>query len=738
MEQVGREEMEFDIHRYLQLIGRRKWIIVGFTGLLSAAVAVGTAYQPKIYEATTSVLAGNEAPRLLNFSDPLPQERFGDQTYLQTQGAILTSRTFLQGVVKRLMDENFYGKVSPGEREKRIQTAVAGLKPRVRVDLSPTSRVMEIVVSGIEPARIVKLSDTIAEEYVRSNLRNREEVADEAVTWLESQIKDQKMKLDAAEKALQTFKDKENIVGEGDDPLAAIGVSRLQDDYLTTRFQRQEKEARLEALKNSGRPSAGPAESPSAREALDHEVQSAFRDQLKKDYVATQLQYRDLSEKYGPDHPDIVALKDKMSRLAKQLESLETQEPKAGPAETGTAPEKVEDLRAEYTFLLNKEKFLARQLDSRQEEARKLSRTAVQFSLLKQEVEQSRQIFNDLMKRKDEAKLSSQIKNSSVVILDRAVPPKIPVRPKPFQNLMLALILGPMASIGLVIMVELLDRRVKTPQDASRFLQLPVLTVVPGSSVGKKKKKGKAPAAKPDDKMPLVTLHEPRSHAAECYRNLRTSILFSSGRPVPKSILVTSAVAGEGKSTTAANLAVVMAQSGLKTLLIDADLRRPAQQRYFARDPKRGIIRLLTEGARVEEAVQESGIQNLGLLLCNSIPKNPSEILGAERTRTVMEELASKYDVVIIDSPIVVSVPDALILASRAAAVVLVHRPGTSQRELVLHARLKLDEVNANILGLILNDVNVRSSGYLYPEYAYYGYGAEETEEGKKARKRKA
>ena len=237
--------------------------------------------------------------------------------------------------------------------------------------------------------------------------------------------------------------------------------------------------------------------------------------------------------------------------------------------------------------------------------------------------------------------------------------------------------------------------------------------------------------------MPLVTLSEPRSHAAECYRNLRTSILFSSGRPIPKSLLVTSAIAGEGKSTTAANLAVVMAQSGLKTVLIDADLRRPALQRYFARDPKKGILRLLTEGARVEESVQDSGVPSLSLLLCNTVPKNPSEILGTNRTREVIEELSAKYDVVIIDSPVVVSVPDALILASRSAAVLLVHRPGASQRELVRHAREKLDEVRANILGLVLNYVDIKSGRYLYPEYAYYGYGTEEQQAPAKERKRK-
>jgi capsular exopolysaccharide synthesis family protein len=267
-----------------------------------------------------------------------------------------------------------------------------------------------------------------------------------------------------------------------------------------------------------------------------------------------------------------------------------------------------------------------------------------------------------------------------------------------------------------------------------RYLRLPVLTVVPRAT-GKKRRK--LPVGQEGERPTLITLQQPRSHPAECYRNLRTSILFSSGRPVPKTVLVTSAVAGEGKSTTAANLAVVMAQSGLKTVLVDADLRRPSLQRYFPRDPKRGLLRLLSDGIRVEEAVQESGVDNLSLLLCNSVPQTPSELLGSERAREVIDLLSSRYDVVVIDSPVVISVPDALILASRAAAVILVHRPGASNRDMVRHAREKLDEVKANVLGLVLNNVDIESGRYLYPEYAYYGYGHEKNGEASKGREKK-
>ncbi len=239
---------------------------------------------------------------------------------------------------------------------------------------------------------------------------------------------------------------------------------------------------------------------------------------------------------------------------------------------------------------------------------------------------------------------------------------------------------------------------------------------------------------KEEGKARLVTIDEPKSHASECYRNLRTSILFSTGRPVPKTILITSAVGGEGKSTTSANLAVVMSQSGRKVLLVDADLRRPSQHRYFARKTSGGIVRLLKETCRPEDAVQRSFVDNLDVLLCHEVPGNPSELLGSERMREAMEYFRSRYEAVVIDSPVVISVPDTLILASRAEAVILVHRPDAAARDMVRHAREKLAEVKANILGLALNNVDLDSSRHAYSHHYYYGYGTEDEGKPRKGR----
>jgi succinoglycan biosynthesis transport protein ExoP len=725
MPEKVQQEQEFDLREYVQAVFRRKWVVVGFTAALSVLVAIGTALQPKVYEAKASVLGGREAPRLIDF-DPIPQDRFRERDYLKTQAAILTSRSLLQRAVKRLMKEGFYGQVAPGDVERRSMDLAKAVQLREKVVTAEDSQVIQITVEGGVPDRVARIANAIAEQYVADNLDQKRQMADQAVAWLEKKLAEAEASLKQSQTDLQAFKDREKITAPDEaDPFATMGLTRLNDDYLATHIQRMQVGSRIEALKKA-RSQAPPAGAPSAAQSLNAEIQKQMRASLQKEYVDGQLQLKDLSQRYGEQHPDIITLKARLAKLERELQSLD--EPEAVAAVEGAAlpTGNLADLAAEYDALLGKERVLSRTLESHKAETRNLSRTGVTYTLLKQSVDLNDKTYNDLLSRLNSARMSGELKVSGIQILDRAEVPRAPVEPQPVRNMIVAVLLGLVLGVGLVLLMDTLDRRVKSPQDAARYLHLPLLTVVPGIGLSQG-------VGRDEGKAQLVTIQQPRSHAAECYRNLRTSILFSSGRPVPRTILVTSAVAGEGKSTTAANLAVVMAQSGRKTLLIDADLRRPALQRYFMREGNRGLIRVLKEGCRVEEAAQASGIENLDLLLCHGIPSNPSELLGSDRMRGLVDGLKDRYEEVIIDSPVVISVPDAIILAARAEAVILVHRPGATDREMVRHAREKLDEVNANILGLVMNNVNLKSQGYQYAEYLYYGYGAEgETKKGRK------
>jgi capsular exopolysaccharide synthesis family protein len=708
-------ELEFDLQNYLRLIAGNKWIIIGFTVVLGIAMGIWSSLQPKLYQAQSSVLAGRELPRLLSFDDVLPGEQIRDMNYVQTQVAILTSRSFLQKAVKRLIVEGFYGKVEPKDLESKSRKLAKLMEPRIVVMPAGNSRVLKITVRGAFPDRVARIADAIAEEYVDSNLEKKQQMASQAVSWLESRLAEQKTKLGEAETALQAFKEQENIVAsDEEDPFSTLALGRLNEEYLTTRFQRMEREQRIEALKRASKPGPG-GEAPKATNALDAEVQAAVKEQMKKEYVAGQMQLRELAQRYGPDHPDILALRLKVDRIGEELKNMDAPDllaPTADPALKGAS---LAELQSDYTILKNKEDALANTLESHKAAVRNVGRVGVRYGFLKQEVEINRQTYNGLLQRLNETKLSGEIKNPAVMVLDKAEIPTTAVEPNVMRNVLLALVLGPVFSIGFVLLREHLDSRMKGPDDAGRTLGLPVLCVVPELP-------GAALSDKPNGTQPLLAVNEPRSHVAEMYRNLRTSILFSSGKGSIKTVLVTSAVAGEGKSTTAANLAAVMAQSGRKVLLIDADLRRPSLHRYFPREQGRGIVRLLTTDCAVEEAIQASSVENLDLLLCIGIPANPSELLGSERARLVLDQLKARYDLIVIDSPVLISVPDSVILAVRSDAVLMIHRPGSAERLLVRKARERLDEVDANVIGLVLNKVNLKKQGYRYPEYGYYGY----------------
>jgi capsular exopolysaccharide synthesis family protein len=719
------QEQEFDLRVYVQIILSRKWLILGFAATLVAVVAIGTSLQHKLYTAKATVLVGREAPRLINF-DPFPQERFRDRDYLKTQTAILTSRSHLEKVIRRLMEEGFYGKPTKEPDPAQVTSLAGALQARVVVTTIEDNQVIKIAVDGAVPDRVARLANAIAEVYANSSLDQKTDMAKLAVDWLQGRLEEARNDVAQAEAELREFKEKEKITSDDADPVAAMSFVRLNDDYQTAHFQRLGVESRIDALKRVR--SANKANTPS--QSLDQEVKKQMRDTLTREYLETQMQLKDLSQRYSAEHPDIIALKGKAERLQNGIRDLDEPDlPGQDPAVVPTG--NLADLQGEYSQLLARENALAAALAARKDESRNLSRSGVNFALLKQKVELKKSTYNDLQGRLTVARLAGELKTPSVQVLDRALPPGAPTQPQPVRNILVAIPMGLVLGIGLALLLDALDRRVKSPQDVARVLRLPLLTVVPGIGLGER-------VGRDEGKAKLVTIQQPRSHAAECYRNLRTSILFSSGRPVPRTIVVTSAVAGEGKSTTAANLAVVMAQSGRKVLLIDADLRRPALQRYFVRRESRGLIRVLKDGVKLEEAVQPSEVENLDLLLCHGIPSNPSELLGSDRMQALINEMKSRYDTIIIDSPVIISVPDAVILAARADAVVMVHCPKATDRDMVLFAREKLDEVNANILGLVMNRVDVKKGGYMYSNYMYYGYGTELSEAPQRRKEKKS
>ena len=331
-----------------------------------------------------------------------------------------------------------------------------------------------------------------------------------------------------------------------------------------------------------------------------------------------------------------------------------------------------------------------------------------------------------LLKRLKETNVAEENRMVSISVVDPAEVPKFPSKPRTRRNLMLAMVIGLMGGLGLAFFFEYLDNTVKTPEDVERYLNLPYLGPIPSFEV------------KTDDPaQDMVVLNSPKSSASESFRGLRTSILFSSAQQVPRVILVTSATAKEGKTLVSSNLAITMAQGGGKILILDCDMRRPRLHKLFkiSRDP--GMSNILIGEAAWEKMIRPTGIENLWVIPSGPIPPNPAELVSSDLMASLIETLRGQFDRVIIDSPPIMAVTDSVAMARLTDGLVMVVKVGTTARDVITGALRQLRDMNAKILGTVLNDIPFSKDHYYYSQHYYYYYGEEGQREKRKKLSRK-
>ena len=330
---------------------------------------------------------------------------------------------------------------------------------------------------------------------------------------------------------------------------------------------------------------------------------------------------------------------------------------------------------------------------------------------------QLRQSRTSLLQSLDNLKLAEAQSTNNLIVVETAAVPSSPIRPKTLQNTALAAVVGLMLAVGVAFLVEYLDDTVKTPAQVDALLGLPVIGVL---------------ARLPQNALEAgpIAKTEPRSPSTEAFRGLRTNLQYSSVDQPLRRLLVTSAGPGEGKSTVVANLAIVMAQSGLRVAVVDADMRRPAQHKFLGLKNNVGLSETLVQDSlHLNGALQTVGIANLQLLSTGAVPPNPAELLGSKKMGGLIELVGQQVDRVIIDSPPISAVTDAVVLASQVDGVLLVLEAGRTRSGPALQAKQQLERVGANIVGVVLNKVPIGRDGYYYSHYYYY-YNAYYEEDG--------
>jgi capsular exopolysaccharide synthesis family protein len=678
-------------------------------------------------------------------------ENWFNLEYYPTQYRLLSSRGLAERVVLNLglnqtQDAAPAGKpaaLTSADDEAAVGALAATLLASLEVSPVRNTQLVEISFRSRSPEDAARIVNGFADAYIDWGIENRSRLAGKASTFFAAQIETLKLEIQDKENQLQAYSRRTDIVSL--DPSANVTLRRLEalnQDYISAVSERINREARLNELSS--------ASGDRVADVLNDPLLASQRSgllEMERDY-ATKLNV------YKPEWPAMVELKAKIDQGRANLKTV------AGEALTKAR----EAARGEYQTALRREQALSAELNQIKAENRELNSAAVEYNNLQVEISTRRGLLDELVRNQSATDVSSRLQatgESNVRIVDRALVPGLPFRPSLRRSTTIGLGFGLVAGVGLVLLLHYLDRTIKSTEEVERLLGIPVLAAVPdvsgeGGSGGllgrygygygygyggthrsgaraEKRSKVQRRAGEEEVAIELLPHLRPRLAVAEAYRALRTALLLSSAREL-KVIVVTSAVPSEGKTSTAANLAVVLAQLGKQVLLVDGDLRKPRQHEVFRASNKIGLVSFLTGGAETEKIVFRSEIPNLYFTPSGPIPPNPSELLSSERMQEFLRFVRAQFDIVIIDTAPTLAVADGILIGSQADGVVLCLRAGHVQRRDARLCRDRLLQSEVKLLGAVLNRHHVVQGRYKSGYTGNYeAYGASEGPKGEVA-----
>jgi succinoglycan biosynthesis transport protein ExoP len=710
---------ESTLREYMRVLIKRKWTVGACIAGIFIAVAIASLRQTPVYEAAATIVVNKADPNLVAFKDSMPVMDYYDPSDLDTEVRILQSDLLGLQVIRQLNLDKRSGPAQPNlvadplQNDSAHTTALLnGFRGNLRVTLIPNTRIIELHYSSTDPQLAANAVNTLAATYVEQNFKTKFESTMQASDWLSKQLVDLQMKVETSQEKLVRYQKEHDILGiDEKNNTTTAKLDELNKEMTAAESDRMQKEA-VYRLTQSGDPNAT-ASAITADSSLGRDsATSALLEKLRAQQADLKIQVAEFSTQFGPSYPKVAQLNNQLREVERQIQ-----------LETGKA---VEQIRSQYLTAKQRESMLHDAFDKQKQEANKLNENAIEYSLLKRDVETNRQLYEGLLEKLKEAGVTAGLRSNNLRILNAARVPTFPVEPNIPRNLAFALVLGIISGVGLAFLLENMDNTVRTPEQAQIISALPSLGMIPlGSKSG-----GNSSAAKrfalpsSDEAVEIVTKSRPQSQMAESYRALRTSLLLSNLGAPPKVIMITSARPQEGKTTTSINAAIVLAHKGVRVLLIDADLRRPSVHKTLGMGPRSGLSNVLTGSATIQQTIVPSPVlPNLFILAAGTPPPNPAELLASSNMKDLLNELREQYDHIVIDTPPTLSVTDAVVLSPRADATILVIRSGQTTKQALRRARDILMQVNAHVAGVLLNAVDLTSPDYYY-YYEYQGkYG---------------
>src|SRR5450631_3152268 len=708
------------LREYMRVLIKRKWMVISVVVGIFMAVAIASLRQTPVYEAVGRIAINKADSNLISFKDSGSVADYYDQSDLDTEVRILQSDLMALQVIRQLnLDKRpeFGGHsdqkqpnlvADPLQADSNRTSALLGaFRVNLHVTLSPNTRIIEIHYNSTDPRLAASAVNTLAATYVEQNFKTKFESTMQASDWLSKQLVDLQMKVETSQEKLVRYQKEHEIVGTDEKQnITTEKLDELNKEMTQAEFDRMQKEA-VYRQTQSNDPDVVAAAIISETGGGGLGAGSGLLDKLREQQASLGIQVAELSTQFGPSYPKIAQLNNQLKEIDRQLQS-----------ETNKA---VDHLKGRYLAALQRESMLRESFEKQKQEANKLNESAIEYSILKRDLDSNRTLYEGLLGKLKEAGVTAGLRSNNFRIIDAARVPTSPSEPNIPRNLSFALVLGVISGIGLAFLLENMDNTVRTPEQAQSISGLPSLGMIPlGSKSANHRSNGKRLALTASKEVvETVTQVRPQSQMAESYRALRTSLLLSNLGAPPKVIMVTSARPQEGKTTTSINCAVVLAQKGARVLLIDADLRRPSIHKTLGMAPHSGLSNVLTGSATLEKAITQTSIlPDLYVLTAGTPPPNPAELLASSYMRDVLAQLREQYDHIVIDTPPSLSVTDAVVLSPRADAVVLVIRAGQTTKQALRRSRDLLTQVNAKVVGVLLNAVDLSSPDYYY----YYEY----------------
>jgi capsular exopolysaccharide synthesis family protein len=721
-ERASGADLSAKILLYIGLARKHKVLIIAVVAIFMFGGVIATMLTPKIYSASTTITIDRSVPKV--FKSRAAEDQYYDQTgFYQTQYELIRSRALAERVASALDlgQSDFLGHPQPSllkrvfglnsnvapisdanDVKARQAEAAGAVMGGLSVQPIGESSIVRIRYSALDPAWAQRISIAVAEQYEKLMLDMRDAATTHARNFLQERLDELRLKLEESEKLLIQYARKEGIVDvDNKQPQVLAEMQTVQAAYsnaVTAKLQLEETWRQAQADDGNSLP----------------QVMSDTLIQNERTKLAElRATYQDKLATLKPAFPEMLALKNQISETESDIHR-----------QISRIKDSIND---QYQAAVANEKALNDKLSELKADALDLRSRSVNYTILMRDVDTNRSLYDGVLQQYRELGVASDAEVNNVSILDKAELPGAPTSPSLRMNLILALGLGLAAAAAAVWLIDVLDDTFKTAEDLEEGLRIPALGVIPLYRDPGKEKTAIA-----------EVLDDPTSPLAESYRSLRTAIQFSTSDGAPRSLLITSARPGEGKSTIAVSLAVNFGQLGTRVLLLDADLRNPSLHQVLNLENNIGLSNYLSGAHSNKESpfgdaalgiVKNTAIPNLSAVTSGPLPPNPAELLAGPRLGVLLTEAAESFDMVIIDAPPIMGLADVPILSTVVDGTMLVVEGAKTRRNLVRDALKRLHFARARVVGCVLNKYHTRHTAYGYGySYAYsYSYrrGAE-------------